>query len=276
MTAVRKTKENGREMIFNMPAEEYHSLERFSASGIKKILVSAQDFWCSSWMNKDKYEEKSDAFNLGTAYHTRILDGQGAFDERYAVKPDADRRTAAGKQAWEEWREKHPSADPVDLRTYNEICASKAISKFDGGHPEVTVLWDDEDTGIPMKSRIDYLLPGHIMDLKTFSNSNGMSLDRLLANHIVKYRYHVQAAVYRTAVPNCDFTFVFQQVGQVNNCIVKDFPSELLMADQGRNLMRQGIEKFAAMYKKYGVAPWYDEFDEAFTDYSFPVYALEE
>lgn len=272
-----KSPDTGRQVVYDMPAEEYHKLERFSASGIKKILTSAQDFWTTSWMNPDKYEPKSDVFSLGTAYHTRILEGREVFDQRYAVKPECDKRTTAGKAIYAEWREKFPDAEEIDERTYGEINNAAAITQFSGGKAEVTVLWDDEETGVPMKSRLDYLNPGVISDLKTFSNPHGMDLNRLLASHIVKYKYHVQTAVYRTAVPEHDFTFVFQQVGAANNCIVREFPSDLLLADAGRNLMRFGINRFAEMYGKFGTKPWYDTFkDEAFTDESFPLYALEE
>lgn len=266
-----------RKLIYNMPAEEYHSLQRFSASGIKKLLVSAQDFWSSSWMNPDRYETKSDVFNLGTAYHTRILEGREVFDRRYAVKPECDRRTNIGKAIYEKFQSEHPNAECIDQRVYDEINKAEAIKLFQDGKPEVTVIWDDEETGVPMKSRLDYLKPRKIDDLKTFSNSSGMDLNRLLAKHIVQYGYHVQQAVYTTAVPEHEFTFIFQQVGQANNCIAKPFPSTLLLADKGRNLMRFGINKFADMYRTFGTKPWFDTFEVApFTDESFPLYALED
>lgn len=279
MNTALKLKPNEHKIIYGMPSEEYHALQRFSASGIKKLLVSAQDFWTSSWMNPDRYESKSDAFQLGTAYHTRILEGARIFNQRYAVAPVCDKRTTAGKQVYAEWLSKNSTAEPIDERVYKEInnAAANTCPLFSGGKSEVTILWDDDITGVPMKARLDYIKSGIIPDLKTFSNPNGTSIDRLIANHIVKYRYHVQAAIYNEALPDHEFFFVFQQTGQENNCIVKRFPSDLLLADQGRKLARFGIDKFADMYRKFGTKPWVDEFNnDPFTDDSFPLYALED
>lgn len=273
---------NGRQIIYGMPSEEYHSLQRLSASGIKKILVSAQDFWFQSWLNPNKREVKSDAFNLGTAYHTRILEGFDEFKRRYAVKPDCDRRTKEGKDLYNQWRSFYPNADEIDQQSFDDInSAAERIEKdfdyFKGGNSEISILWNDDETNVPMKARLDYLKPGLIPDLKTFSNASGMDIDRLLARHIVQYKYHVQSEVYRSIFPDHDFVFVFQQTGGINNFIVKPFPQDLLLADRGRQLMRIGINKFSDCYRKFGTKEWIDEREvKPFTDMDFPMYALEE
>lgn len=73
---------------FNMQEEEYHAVPRLSASGIKRMMVSPLDFYMSSWMNPDRTEKQTSALRLGKAYHKLILEGEGAFDEAYAVEPD--------------------------------------------------------------------------------------------------------------------------------------------------------------------------------------------
>jgi len=265
----------GKQVVYDMPAEEYHALPRLSSSGIKRLLVSAQDFYVGSWFNPQEREE-SDAFMLGSAYHKRILEGKDAFDAAYVVKPDCDKRTTAGKQLYAEWLEDHPGAIPIAEDIYEQINKARAGEHFYGGRSEVTVLWDDEETGVPMKARLDYLTDTQIMDLKTFSNSGGKNIDRLLASHVVNYGYHIQAAVYSEAVPDREFVFVFQQTGAINNAIVRPFPANLLLAQQGRDAMRQGINKFADMYRKYGSSTWYDEYQvKPFDDDSFPLYVYE-
>lgn len=278
MSTAKKLEYPNRTIVYDMPSDEYHSLKRFSASGVKKILTSSQDFWVSSWMNPNKREYKSDAFNVGTAYHTCILEGVDVFNKRYAVKPDCDKRTKEGKEIYAAWMAEHPNAEPIDADLYTDILAAKAndLEEFRDGYPEVTVLWDDEETGVPMKSRIDYLKLGKINDLKTFSNSSGMDINRLLARHIVQYHYHIQMATYTEALPGHEFNFIFQQTGQVNNCIVKPFPSSLLLANKGQQLMRYGINKFANMYREFGDSPWYDNFsNESFKDEDFPLWVYE-
>lgn len=263
------------EFIHNMPHKEYLALPRLSASGIKKLIISAQDFWHWSWLNPDpEPETKSEALNLGTAYHKYCLEGKAAFDKSYAIKNKVDGRTKEGKAYNEQFALDHPGATPIDERTYKQITQAKAT--FSGGMPEVTVLWNDPETNVPMKARIDYLTDIRIFDLKTFSNSDDSPIPKLLARHIVNFGYHIQAAVYSEAFPNREFVFVFQQTGAANNCLLRHFPNELLLAQQGKDLMRKGIDKFADMYRKFGTMPWHDEFlSESFTDESFPMWAYD-
>lgn len=71
-------------LYFGMPDEEYHAIPALSASGIKNILVSPMDFWARSWMNPKHEFKTSVSMEMGTAYHTRILEGKGVFDTTYA------------------------------------------------------------------------------------------------------------------------------------------------------------------------------------------------
>ena len=271
-----------RQIIHDMPEKEYHALERFSSSGCKDILVSSQDFWTRSWMNPNKYVVKNKHFDEGHAYHSRILEGRKVFEKRYAVKPECDKRTITGKKIYAEWIAEFPDAEEVEQETLDEInnTVERIEDNFDyfkGGKPEVTVLWDDEETGVPMKARIDYLKPEDMNDLKTFSNAGKCDINWLLAQHIVKYHYHIQVATYTEALPDHEFNFVFVQTGGINNVIVRKFPKDLLLFDKGKRQLRQGINKFAENYRKFGVKAWYDDFPvDSFTDENFPIYSLED
>ncbi len=274
------------EIIYDMPSETYHSLQRLSASGIKKLLVSGTDFWAQSWMNPNREEMESDALNLGTAYHVAVLEGYDTFSKRYAVKDKVDGRTKEGKAYNEQWVLDHPGAEPIKADVRDQIYASASLitatlPHFKDGKPEVTILWTDEETGVPMKSRLDWMSPGIVNDLKTFSNSNGVPPLKLIAGHIGKFGYHVQAAVYREAYyqahgHEADFNFVFTQTGQATNIIARSFPRDLLLAQQGRDLMRQGINKFRDMFEKYGSKPWIETWgNEALQDTDFPLWMME-
>lgn len=57
-------------IYFNMPFDEYLSINRLSNTGIQKLLISPATFWASSWLNPDKPEpEDTKAQVLGRAYH---------------------------------------------------------------------------------------------------------------------------------------------------------------------------------------------------------------
>lgn len=73
---------------FDMSEEEYHAVPRFSASGVKRMLISPLDFYMSSWMNPERKERTSPALALGKAYHKLILEGEEAFDAAYSVEPN--------------------------------------------------------------------------------------------------------------------------------------------------------------------------------------------
>lgn len=75
--------------------------------------------------------------------------------------------------------------------------ATKTIT---GGFAEVSIFWIDEETGVRMKARIDYLKTKAIIDVKSFSNPMGKPIDAAVASAVVFNRYHVQAVIYDEAV----------------------------------------------------------------------------
>jgi len=66
------------------------------------------------------------------------------------------------------------------------------------GISEVTVLWTD-DKGVKWKCRFDRLQIQRIVDLKTFDNTRGKTLEQCLYDAVQYNRYHIQAYVYWTA-----------------------------------------------------------------------------
>lgn len=83
-------------VYFGMPEEEYHAIHACSASGLKNLSISSMDYWARSLLNEEREEEKDKDSGkltpkqLGRAYHTYIVEGEEAFNERYAVALDKD------------------------------------------------------------------------------------------------------------------------------------------------------------------------------------------
>lgn len=71
--------------------------------------------------------------------------------------------------------------------------ASKALT---GGYPEVSIFWEDPETGVRCKARLDRLKSAAAIDLKSFSNKGGTSIDRAIASSIQRYGYLTQAVHY--------------------------------------------------------------------------------
>src|SRR5438477_7932182 len=75
-------------IYFGMREEEYHRAFALSATGIKHLRISPLDFWARSPLNAERIAEESEARIIGRAYHKRIIEGQRAFEARYAAELD--------------------------------------------------------------------------------------------------------------------------------------------------------------------------------------------
>lgn len=215
---------------------------------------------------------------------------------------------------WEKIEEgyfqEHPGMTFLPRWQYDQIeIAAAMIEKhpelhkcFSGGQAEVSIFWTDEETGCPMKARLDYLKTRAVIDYKTFSNPHGKPISRAIAAAMANGKYHVDAAVYMHAtdeIPSLvesgnvhgkhdeawlrrvvgsndrQFIFVFQQVGPAPVARGKVMP-KLLTYDIGVVVMREAQRKFVACLEKYGDGRWVDDTPiETFDDAEFPSYIAE-
>lgn len=75
------------EMIFDMPADEYHSKLALSNSGMKDLAVSPLHYWHQN-LNPNRVSVLSSECQFGTAVHCLVLEGNRAFNERYVRNLD--------------------------------------------------------------------------------------------------------------------------------------------------------------------------------------------
>ena len=315
-------------VYFDMPDTEYHKVPALSYSGIKNLLISPMDFWARSWMNPRYEHQETFPMKLGTAYHTRILEGKEKFENQYAPDilhedyPESLRtvedikkrlsetgRKVSGRKAdlinrllepfpetlfWDTIKEDYYSQDKIFLpkdEIENIEYAAAFIEKhpqiskcFTGGKSEVSIFWYDE-TGVPLKSRIDYLKPKAIIDLKTFNNRLMKPIDLAIHNEIASRRYHLQAAIYSKAAEQFkiehfykdkEFVFVFQQTGVAPVCCAKRFSKSLITFDNGLLAIKSAIRMFHLCYTTFGKEPWLTEYGITnLEDECFPAYIVE-
>lgn len=134
-----------------------------SGSGLHKIDSRCPAvFWSDSYLNPDREpENKTPAKELGKAVHTLILEGMDAFNAAHVIKPQGiDYRTKDGKA----WRDAQTRAivDADDWvmirRMWNAVMADPMAARvFTDGKPEQTLVWQDQATGVWLKSRPDWL-----------------------------------------------------------------------------------------------------------------------
>jgi exodeoxyribonuclease VIII len=151
--------------------------------------------------------EDKECWALGRAVHTAVLE-PGAFDARYAIWCGLDKRTKEGKAAWAKFVESSAgleilSAEDRDeaLKIADAVHGNKdAAALLTDGEAEKPIIWNDEDTGIRCKGRVDFITATTIPDLKTTKNAG----PRKFAASAMDYGYFGQLAMYRDGAEATD------------------------------------------------------------------------
>jgi len=147
------------------------------------------------------------AARIGTAFHSVMLEPHKV-KANYVKGPDVDRRTAEGKQVFAD-AEEHADADDKILIPHREFMLLREMSDTVKNHPkigalrrsaidgksraELTVVWESQ--GVLLKARLDQVTDKAIIDWK----STGCTEPEQFSQSCIRYRYHVQHAMYQDA-----------------------------------------------------------------------------
>lgn len=184
-----------------MTEQEYNLKPGIRRSDLWKMNESPEKY---KWFLENPMEP-TPALTFGTSAHKYVLEMDHFFDE-FAVAPEVDRRTKAGKEEWEAFvkesgdRTVISMADFDDIRTMRWVIAGNRIAKelllTGEGETEKAYFWTDPETGEKCKVKCDRVavLDGktYVVDYKTTASAQ---TDRF-CNEMYKYGYHVQAAMY--------------------------------------------------------------------------------
>lgn len=123
----------------------------------------------------------------------------------------------------------------------------KAAALLSGGEAEVSLFWDDSETGYQCKGRVDYLRPGGvIVDLKTTKDASLNEFKRSIAN----FGYHRQQAMYKdgyaAATGNECAAFVFVAVETKPPYAVGVYMLDDESEQKGRNEYQELLKQFAS------------------------------
>lgn len=257
----------------DIPMEDYHRNANLlpgpslSSSGAKKISSqSAYHYWYDSPLNPDRPEEDgAPHFNVGKAAHDMLLMG-GEWITKYHVLPEGFSSAATKKFAWAiEDRDaaiesgipvlRHQDAQVV-VNVTKAIGANKdAINALSNGLPEMTLAWQDKETGVWLRARPDWLpnsiingLPVRVVtDLKflaqTHCRPHGFS------KALFDFGYHQSAAFYDDGIEAIygkratNWLFVAVEKDAPHSVSVYELPPEDV--ERGRFQNRQAIRTFA-------------------------------
>ncbi len=253
-------------IIYDEPGDLYHG--RTNAITFHRMLdfEDGDEGRCPLYYFKRHVErsiphKETEALRMGRLVHTFILEGDAAFDEQYYVAPKCDKRTTAGKLAWAEHtaRAKAAGQEIIDGEDYDFAdrlatavegnSAAMAILNRAVGAPEVTVrdMWDAVP-GMVKQSRLDWLRPDGVTDLKTCDNLGDFPRD------LERYGYYRQLAFNRAVLRGhhgADMSWNFRLIAvekrEPYRCGVYEIPADML--DMGDNENADTLDHIAECYR---------------------------
>lgn len=142
----------------------------------------------------------SDALRLGRATHSYLLE-PATFNDAWRVRPTCDRRTKSGKELYEAFVASKGDRQEITTAEWDEISIladsvrrQQCINLIVGGRAEVCVVWENAETGLLCKRRLDYERNDgwnhYITDLKTARDIS----PRAMALDLARYGYALAAA----------------------------------------------------------------------------------
>ena len=266
--------------LYDLPEHIYHADPvpggSLSSTGARRLLECPARF---------RYEQAHPAaprphFDFGTAAHKLVL-GVGP---ELAVLDYPDWRTKAAREAAREARER--GAIPLKRGDYEQIQAMAEALKShpvagpifteSAGRAEQSLFWQDSDTRVVCRARIDHLphptQQGRLIlaDYKTCATADPNKLPRVIVDH----GYHLQAAWYIDGVralglaeEDVAFLFVFQEKQAPYLVTVVELDHEALQI--GAYLAREARQRYATC-RRTGNWPGYA--DDAPVVVSLPSY----
>lgn len=179
-------------ILRDIPMQDYRAMEGLSKHELDNFSVAPSYYK----FRKTQEWKPSRSMELGTLIHSLVLEGRRDF----AVGPEVDRRTKAGKEEWQAFCEDNLGKIVVnaDEAAVIEGClrACEPLMEyvfFDEGDVEASMFWERD--GVQCKGRPDLIgqINGQraLIDLKTVNGIQGFD------SSFYRYRYDVQAAWYQ-------------------------------------------------------------------------------
>lgn len=181
-----------------MPADDYHAVRAVSSSALKAFILKCPAR--ARAVIEGRVKESTATMELGTAVHTAVLEAD-KFDLIYRVGPEVSRATS-------EWKafaaqcgidgvtplKPSENATIIGMREslWNDPGVSKILKACESR--ELSIFWNDEETGLYCKARIDIYgaRVAALLDLKTTASACLDDFARTMFNQ----GYHIQIPWY--------------------------------------------------------------------------------
>ena len=159
------------------------------------------------------------------------------------------------------WRNVHGCAEAISYE-------SSLAPIFAEGRAEVPMTARDPKTGVMLKAKMDWVAPSCILDLKTFSQMRGKSIDKTVTDAIWYERYFRQAYFYsyvRSLQPDgwrmkdARFLLVFVESEPPHEVRIREllpcFGEVNVYWEQARHEVNDLIALYAQCVEKFGEKP---------------------
>lgn len=190
----------GGEGIYSLPFDTYLSAPGVSKSALDKLARCPREF--KLWRDGVLQDEPTQAMTMGKLLDALLLEREANFHIRPDLR-DGGKPWHAGATECRAWAECHADKPIVSEAEAKQLMASaqyvrshpKAGSLLADGLAQVSLFARDLDRGLLLKGRPDFVNFGkrYWLDVKRVADASTEALSR----QIVKFRWHVQAAMYR-------------------------------------------------------------------------------
>ena len=145
--------------------------------------------------------EDSDAFRMGRAVHAAVFEP----DKYLSMTAVWTGGRRFGKE-WNAFEAEHAGRTILtEEQALNVLSIRDAVRSHplvqpylsEPGEAECMLTWEDAETGLPLKCRVDWLTRAHVIDLKT---SRHAVSQRLFASQAYEYGYFHQLAFYQRGI----------------------------------------------------------------------------
>ena len=230
-----------------------------SSSGLKTLLnKSPAHYWYDSALNPDRPAESDKPhFAVGKAAHDMLLLNE-RFADSYHVTLEGFSRAKTKAMADEIAECEAAEADGKTILSFEQaatvraMCAALKANKLasaalSNGDSEVTLAWQDKETGVWLRARPDFLPKRRqiIPDLKTAADASPRGFQRAMAN----LGYAQSAALYLDGIETIfgerpsHWIHVVMEKEPPHVVALYELPAEDI--ERGRWLNRTAVRRFA-------------------------------
>lgn len=267
--------------VRGMPIDVYHKHPALSESGLKTLLDCPAKYYYK-YLSGEYEPQERPSFKIGKACHKYILEGEEAFKSEYWHNPYTEyTKSELLHILKDKYNVELPktslSCDVLDVLLSNEgiepkpihltknelnqvIGTARAIKKnkkaynafHQKGESEISLFWIDEETGLLLKCRPDFLPKDHLLvpDYKTCQSVN----PNTFYGDFIKYGYHIEAAMYMQGIlavfGDEVETFFFVAQEKEPPFITQVYVPDNGIITFGHKAIRLGIQKYIECQEK--------------------------